>query len=301
MRLNFHDVTLNDKDWIDPLLKLGDRGSLEYNFTTAFVWRNIDCYQIARMDEYFLLRAGTDAPVYQFPAGRGPLAPVISALQEDAAAHGVPLTLNAVLPSGKARLEKAFPGQFTFELDRDTADYVYDTQSLATLSGKKLAAKRNHIHRFIDNHPDWQYEPLSSENLNDVRQMNTVWMMQAGCDPNVDLTDEYCAVESAIRYFHELQLSGGLIRIGGKVVAFSIGDPLNDDTFLVHFEKAFSDVQGAYPLINREFVQRNCMDYAFINREDDAGVPGLRRAKLSYRPIRLVEKYIATAKEPIAP
>ena len=299
MDLHFEEVTLKDREWIDPLLTMSGRKSLDYNFTTAFVWRNIYNYHIAHMDDYFLLRADPQNPVYQFPAGQGPVEPVILALQADAARAGVTLKLNAVLPEHKEKLEEAFPGKFSFDLDRDGADYVYETRSLATLSGKKLSAKRNHINRFLENNPNWQYEPLSQDNINDVRQMNTVWMMQAGCDPDMALTDEYCAVESALRYYDELGLSGGLLRVEGKVIAFSIGDPLNDDTFLVHFEKAFSDIQGAYPMINQQFIQHTCLDYAFVDREEDAGVTGLRQAKLSYRPAMLVEKYIATLKEPL--
>ncbi len=299
MRLNFQDVTIQDKEWIEPLLKIGIRGSLEYNFTTTFVWRNIYSFHIARMDDYFLLRANPKTPSYLFPAGRGPLEPVIRALQEDASAAGCPLVFNTVLPDAKARLEELYPGKFAFEYYRDGADYVYDRQALASLVGKKLAGKRNHIRRFLDNHPDWRYEPVSRENLEDVRKMNNLWCIQNGCAEDAAISDEYCAVESAIRHFDELGLTGGLIRAEDKVVAFSIGDPLSEDTFLVHFEKAFADIQGAYPMINQQFVLHNCMDYPFVNREEDAGVPGLRHAKLSYNPVRLVEKYVATLKEPV--
>lgn len=300
MRLDFHEVTLDDKEWIKPLLKLGVRDSLEYNFTTTFVWRNVYGFKVARMDDYFLLRADSKDTSYLFPAGQGPLEPVIRALEADSRAAGVPLRFNTVLPAAKAWLTEAYPGKFAFELSRDGADYVYETQSLATLTGKKLAAKRNHINRFLDNNPDWQYEPFSAGNLDEVRKMTTAWIMITGCAPDAGLTDEYCAVEAAIRHYDELELSGGLIRSEGKVVAFSIGDPLNDDTFLVHFEKAFPDIQGAYPMINQQFVKHNCMDYQFVNREEDAGIEGLRRAKQSYRPIRLVEKYTAVLKEPIS-
>jgi len=299
LSLDFQDITIKDKEWIDPLLKLSPRGSLEYNFTTTFVWRNIYGFQAARMDDYFLLRAGTCNPSYLFPAGTGPLDPVIRALQEDARQAGVPLTFNTVLPDGKAMLEAFYPGKFAFEFWRDGADYLYETQALATLAGKKLGAKRNHIHRFLENNPDWQYEPLTQRNLNEARIMNTAWCIQNGCAEDMAISDEYCAVESAIRHFDELGLSGGLIRAGGKVIAFSIGDPLSDDTFIVHFEKAYSEIQGAYPMINQQFVLHHCMDYPFVNREEDAGVEGLRRAKLSYNPLRLVEKYTATLKEPI--
>ena len=299
MDLQFREITLEDKAWIDPLLAMGARGSLEYNFTTTYVWRNVYCFRIARMNDYFLLRAGTDEPSYLFPAGSGPLEPVILALQEDARKFGVPLTFNTVLPDAKAWLERTYPGKFTFEYWRDGADYVYETQALATLAGRKLAAKRNHIHRFLDGHPDWQYEPITADNLEDVGKMNHLWCVENGCAENLGISDEYCAVVSAIHHFDELKLSGGLIRSEGKVIAFSIGDPLSEDTFLVHFEKAFADIQGAYPMINQQFVQHNCMNYAFVNREEDAGIEGLRRAKESYHPLRLVEKYVATCKEPI--
>jgi uncharacterized protein len=297
--LDFQEITLRDKEWIDPLLKLSQRGSLEYSFTTTFVWRNIYGFQAARMDDYFLLRAGTCNPSYLFPAGSGSLAPVIRALQEDAKRSGVPLTFNTMLPDGKAMLEALYPGKFAFESWRDGADYIYETQALATLAGKKLGAKRNHIHRFLENNPDWQYEPLTQRNLNEARMMNLAWCIQNGCAEDMAISDEYCAVESAIRHFDELGLSGGLIRAGGKVIAFSIGEPLSEDTYIVHFEKAYAEIQGSYPMINQQFVLHNCMDYPFVNREEDAGVEGLRRAKLSYNPVRLVEKYTATQKEPM--
>ncbi len=299
MQLQFGDITMDDKQWIDPLLKLGSRDCLEYNFTTAFVWRNSYHHHIARMDDYFLLRANPVNPLYMFPAGQGPLEPVIHALADDAKALGFPLVFNTVLPEAKETLETLFPGKFAFANDRDGADYIYETHALASLTGKKYSAKRNHINRFLENNPGWQYEPMGPDNFDDVRKMNTIWCMQNGCVGDMAISDEYCAVESAIRHFDELGLTGGLIRTQAGVVAFSIGDPLNEDTFLVHFEKAFSDVQGAYQMINQQFVQHNCMQYSFINREEDAGVTGLRRAKLSYNPVRLVDKYLATLKEPL--
>ena len=215
--------------------KLGTRGCLEYSFTSAFVWRHIYGYQIARMDDYFLLRANPKHPTYLFPAGQGPLEPVVRALEADAAQNGVPLVFDTVLPDGKAALEQMYPGKFTFACNRDGADYVYETQALATLKGKKLSAKRNHINRFLSDNPSWRYERISSENLDEVRRMNTVWCMKAGCSHGMEIGDEYCAVEAAIRCYDELHLSGGLIRVEDKVIAFSIGDPLNDNTFLGAF------------------------------------------------------------------
>jgi len=294
LQLNYREITLSDREWMNKHFDMTARGSLEYSFTTSFLWRCIYNFRVAEYQGYMLLLADPKNPTFLFPCGQGPLEPVIEALINDAAEMGAPLTFNTVLPEDKARLEAMYPGKFSFELYRDGADYVYDMQSLATLKGKKLAAKRNHIHRFVENHPDWQYEPISEANMEEVRQMKIAWCHQAGCRENSGLADEYCAVEQAFRNFRELKLDGGLIRAEGKVVAFSMGDKLNDTTYLVHFEKAFPEIQGAYPMINQQFVMNNCQNYAFVNREEDTGEPGLRQAKLSYNPSYLVEKYIAT-------
>ena len=100
-------------------------------------------------------------------------------------------------------------------------------------------------------------------------------------------------VKRSLEYYNELVLSGGLIRAGGRFVAFALGDKLNETTFLVHIEKAFAEITGAYQIINREFVLHNCMDYEFVNREDDTGDENLRKAKLSYRPWEIVKKFSA--------
>jgi hypothetical protein len=95
---------------------------------------------------------------------------------------------------------------------------------------------------------------------------------------------------NALAHLEELELKGGLIRLDGEVIAFTLGEPICEDTFVVHIEKAFADIQGAYPMINQQFVEHECSDYQYINREEDTGAEGLRKAKLSYRPVFLVEK-----------
>jgi hypothetical protein len=198
-----------------------------------------------------------------------------------------------VLPEGKAELETLYPDKFEFALERNSADYVYSAQSLKTLVGKKLSGKRNHINRFVENYPEWVYEPLTEKNMAEAREMDDAWCRQAGCTDDDGLRKETCAVLQAFKNFFDLKMDGGLLRADGKVVAFSMGDPLNETTYHVHFEKAFAEVQGAYPMINKQFVIHNCENYLYVNREDDAGDEGLRKAKLSYVPLRLIEKYSA--------
>jgi hypothetical protein len=297
LELNFHEITLKDRDWLTELFRLGGRTSLDYSFTTCYVWRYIFAYRAARMDDYAVVKAETEGGSYLFPTGRGPLLPVVNAIAADAKEHGTRLRFNTLLQGDKEWLEANYPDRFDFIPCRQNADYIYEAERLSALTGKKLAAKRNHINRFVEAYPDWTYEPITGENIGAVRRMNLEWNLASEDKQDELLSGEYCAVEQAMRHFDELGLSGGLIRAGGRVMAFSIGDPLSDDTFLVHFEKAFADVQGAYQIINREFVKNNCALYAFVDREEDAGVEGLRKAKLSYDPFRLVDKYAAIMRE----
>ena len=97
--------------------------------------------------------------------------------------------------------------------------------------------------------------------------------------------------------YKELGLKGGVLKADGKIVAFTVGEPVSDDTFVVHIEKAFADIDGAYPMINQQFVQHECMEYEYVNREEDTGAEGLRKAKLSYRPAFLEEKGIVKEME----
>ena len=289
-QLDFRPITIEDKAWMTDLLKQGHRGALEYNFTSNFIWREIYKLRAARLDDQLLILSDPDNPTFIFPSGQSDPSPAVRALADYTAKIGKPLVFNTVLNEDRERLEALFPGKFTFIPDRNDYDYIYDTQSLMTLKGKKLSGKRNHINRFLSSERDWAYEPLTVDNLADARAMSHEWCRQAGCADDAELFNESCAVEQAFKHYGALGLSGGLIRAGGKVIAFTMGEPLSDDTFVVHIEKAYYDIQGAYQMINQQYAQAAFEGFSHVNREDDAGDEGLRKAKLSYDPAFLVEK-----------
>lgn len=189
-----------------------------------------------------------------------------------------------------------YPDQFEIEYNRDLADYVYESEKLATLSGKKLHGKRNHINKFKLEHEDWSYETLTEENLEECFEMALKWRNDNGCEEDEEKNAEMCVTMNSLRLFKELELTGGILKVDGEIAAFTIGEPICDDTFVVHIEKAFADIQGAYPMINQQFVSHECQNYQYINREEDTGAEGLRKAKLSYRPVFLVEKGVVTRK-----
>ena len=293
--LSFKEISLSDRQWADKLFKMGNNNSEEFNFSFCYIWKEVFSYKAARMNDYIIIGSFKKwhPPAYLFPAGSGDIAPVLEELKKTAEAVGDKLVFYCVLEPHKKLLETMYPGQFVFMELTDYYDYVYDAQSLITLSGKKLHGKRNHINRFKGYYSDWRYEPITPELLPQVMEMNEKWHKENEIYRDKTFDDELKSVDNAIHDFFALGMDGGLIRAGGKVVAFSMGERLNFDTYLVHIEKALTEVPGAYAIINQQFAQHNCGDFLYINREDDSGNEGLRKAKRSYRPVFMVEKYAA--------
>ncbi len=303
--LEFRKPQLSDKPWVDELLRYSDYRGSEYNFTNLFVWNGVYGQKVARLGDYLLVHACNRAGCsYFYPAGRGDAKSAIDTLRRDAAERGEPFRLICMTRSQTEEVERLYPGKFEFTQDRDGSDYLYEIERLADLGGKKLHNKRNHINRFEDNNPDWTFEELTSASLPECLAMNREWYSRSldreGPAEAADLTAEGKALGLAVEHYEALSLKGGLIRSSGAVVAFTIGDPLCSDTFDVHFEKAYSELQGSYAMINREFarwVRRHYPDVRYLNREDDMGLEGLRKAKESYYPDLMAEKHVAVWKD----
>jgi len=286
----FRKAKIEDKKEIDRILEKCPCRSLEYNFTTLFLWQDIFNMEFKIEDDILYIRHGINKHYYLFPCGEGNIESAVDKLLEEE------VSFYSLSEEEVNYLEKRAPDRFIFKEHRNDGDYVYLRESLATLTGKKLSAKRNHINRFVTENPDWTYEEITTQNIAEVSEMHDEWCKIVDDGSKHGLSDETKVVKLALKYYNELELSGGLIRANGKVVAFSLGDRLNHKTFLVHIEKAFAHITGAYQIINREFVLHNCMDYEFVNREDDTGDESLRKAKLSYRPYEIVRKFSAKEK-----
>ncbi len=298
----FKDIELSDKEWADPLLAVSDYRATEYCFTSLYIWARFFGTRIARWKDWLLIRSDGEEGCanYIFPAGSGDIAEVLDTMEEDAARIGRRLVLWTVADV-KARLEEMFPGRYEFSSVRRSFDYLYETEKMVSLAGKKYQPKRNFISRFKAQNPDWTYESIRPDGdpelrcrqIEECRTMTDEWCALNGCIHNESMQMEACAVRKALEDFVPLQLCGGMLRSSGRLVAYTLGERLNSDTFIVHVEKAFSDVTGAYPMINRTFLEHEAAGLQYVNREDDAGDEGLRKAKLSYHPAYMLEKYLA--------
>ena len=289
--LEFHKITPEMRpDFAQFLLPLGK--SCEYSFTNLCIWGR---QRVARVQDHMVLFSQFDRrTVYPFPVGSGDVKPVLDAIIQDARERGIPCCITGLNEENMATLEQLYPGKFRFQCDRGSYDYVYRIEDLAELKGRKYQKKRNHINRFRSLFPNWRVEPITQENIAAVEAMAQHWYAhREETDPTGSYTLEKVALERALRHYFALELDGMVLLDGDRVLAFSIASPLSQDTFDVHFEKALEDADGAYTAINQAFAQYLQEKYPqlqYLDREEDMGLEGLRKAKLSYYPDHMREK-----------
>ena len=274
------------------ILKKYFEGTTFYNcgYTPAmiYLWSPFYNTKYAKVNDMIICCAGKEKTRYSFPIGTGDAKAVLDETLAYCEEQGQEFEMYGVTKDIEEKMREMYGDTFTVEYDRDSADYVYLSEKLISLSGKKLHSKRNHINRFNENH-NWTYEELNDDNALECLVMLMQWKLNNCLADNVEKHEEVCVSKNSIMYYKELGLTGGIIRCEGQIIAFAIGEPLNDETYVVHIEKAFSHIQGAYPIINQQFVLHAAKDYKYINREEDCGEEGLRKAKLSYRPEKLEE------------
>ena len=295
----FKRAELEDKELMTSYFKKYESRSCERTFVNNYLWSRRYPVTFAVIENTLVFKSEDEKHLsFAFPAGEDEdIKKVLPVLKQYCEERGYPFSLYMVTAENFEKLESWYPGRFEIEYDRDSADYVYESEKLATLAGKKLHAKRNHINKFKTAYENrWSYESMSKENLEDCFQMALKWRKQNECEENDEKCAEMCVTLNSLRLFEELELKGGVLRIDGEVVAFTVEEELSKDTFVVHIEKAFAEIQGAYPMINQQFVEHECKGYTYINREEDTGAEGLRKAKLSYRPVFLIEKGKVTEK-----
>ena len=293
---DFQPISLQHKPFFDEALAWEDSKSSSDSFGNVFLWdilcrRNVAVLGKRLGIEYLCSRGA----FYAYPSGRGDLAPAVNALRARAAEHARPLYLEGVTAPQRAALEAALPGRFRFFEARDDADYIYSVESFATLAGKKLHGKRNFCNRFEAAH-DWHYEVLSPAGFDDCRSLLRRWDAEKGGGN----AEETRAIERMFQYWDVLGMAGGILYANGKPAAFTAGERLGSDTIDVHFEKALDTLPGAYPMIAREFarhLQKDFPEIRYLNREEDMGIPGLRKAKEEWYPIFMIDKFTALWQE----
>ncbi len=296
MKILWKELQLEDRELIEHYYGQVPVRNCEFTFANNYLWKPFYPIFFGIVEDNLVFESGEAGMSVSFPMGTADLKKTVGALTDWFLQMGRPFKMHLVSPAQFERLEAAYPGRFQIEYDRDFADYVYEREKLKTLSGKSLHGKKNHCNKFRKLYPDWRYEPITPENVKECVEMAREWWKRNDHGEGGEKEEEIAVTLSALENLEVLGLYGGMLYAGGRAVAFAVGEPCGRDMFVVHFEKAFADVEGAYSMINQQFVEHEMEGYLYVNREDDAGSEGLRKAKLSYHPAFLMEKGLVTEK-----
>jgi len=281
--MNLRPLSLDDRLSVTEYLRRFPPEISELTFTNLYAWRHTRPVWIEEFRESLLFFAETKM-------GRvllgNPIGPV--SLPEVFKEYGSRISGADRFPKEKLT-GVTLPPEATVIEDRDNADYVYRREDLAFLAGRHFTKKRNHINQCLAAY-NCQYEMISPETVPEYLAMQDRWCAARDCKTEPGLCGEYQAIEETLNHYKELDLTAGAIRIEGNIEAFAVGEALNPSTAVTHFEKAMPQFQGLAQVINQWFAQNNLGDFAYVNREQDLGIPGLRKAKESYFPDHLVEK-----------
>ena len=289
--IDFHIVTVADKPLFDYYMLPSEEQNCDLNFANIFCWSNTYHSEVAEAEGFLVIRFDNgDAKCYMQPVGNGDKRAILELLREDAFSLRTPLRLYGLSAEWRAFLEENYPSEFAFDAPRALCDYIYCTEDLAQLMGRKYQPKRNHLNRFVARY-NWHAEPISRGNIKDCLALYKKWlegrtMGEAECAEQQALL---CAFDN----FEALGLRGLVLYANDRAVAFSYGTPISRTTFCTHIEKHDNTIEGAATMINRLMAQSLEEEFEFINREDDLGLEGLRFAKMSYYPTLLLDKISA--------
>lgn len=309
--IDWRDITLEDKPLIEDKICASGCHGADYGFANLFIWRKAYKPKIAFCDNRLLVGM-PQWNVYAYPKGDGEIRNSIELLFEEAHSRGNKLRIRGLTDKTLEEFLPLYGDRFEIVEDRDNADYIYTSTKLCDLPGRHLSSKRNHIKHFERNGP-WEFHKIAADSCGVFTshdgsisgKLSSIAEAKAFVDEfyteknDPSLIDEAGAIEEMFEHYETLGFLGGMLYQNGEPVAFTAGTKLDDEVFDTHFEKALPGVEAAYTMVNREFARLVKAEYpgiAAFNREEDMGIEGLRKAKLSYHPDILLMKYFAIEK-----
>ena len=303
MTLAFHPLTLSDRESMQAVTLHSGRRNCNYTFANLVGWKFLFGTEVCVLENTVVLRYTFDGQrAYMVCTSEALSLELIQELLDDSNGDLTLIGLEdsqvvqlSTLRSTSSRLQgKNSQLSTNIEPVRDQYDYIYRRTDLATLHGRHLDAKRNHIHRFRAEHPNFEYRPLTTESFDECRRLTEIWQEEKNQNDNENenrnetINAELRVMETIFSNWEALGMIGGSIIVDGRMVAFTYGAAVTTDTFDVCVEKADRHVEGAFAIINQQFAEHLPEQYVYLNREEDMGIPGLRRAKLSYHPEKLL-------------
>lgn len=291
--MDFKPIDISMKQMVEHYTAKWKLECSEYTFSNLLMWGCGGNIMLAEDEQalYILLHWGNErfmfAPLTVEPESEY-YQTALDKAEEYMSTHGIDPIFKGISGPIKAAFERCTGYELTD--DRNNSDYVYTMESLRDLAGKKLHAKRNHIHQFMAQYGErYEYVKITGDMMGECVDVYNEWLSEKSPDETDNM--ELCAIKTLLMHMDVLGIRGGGIRIDGKLAAFTLGQKMDDNVAVVHIEKADNEIMGLYTVINNQFVQHELTDVKFINREEDMGMEGLRKAKLSYYPAYMIDKF----------
>ncbi len=276
-----------------PFFKLVNYEACEYNFITLYMWQTVYDFHFTTTENFMVVFGVKDGDLFAIQpyCKEEHFEDAMTYIEETFRSVGQKVEFKAVTLEVLDKINALYPNRFTWETSRDDSDYVYEAEKLRTLAGRKMHSKKNHLNAFLKEYGErFVYKRLERNDFDDCIKLAEKWAFSREKDQN--LIGESLAIKKVFRNYAKFsKIKVGGIYIDNQLEAFTFGDYLNPDMALIHIEKANPDIRGLYTAINKFFLEKEFPDVEFVNREDDLGIEGLRAAKLSYKPLKLVDKY----------
>ncbi len=285
--LHFKKLTIQDRALYEQFKNENGYRYCIQTFQGAYLWRNAVQIHFAVHKNFLFLKLlfHNNANHYMFPIGKGDYQEAFELIKEEAKQHNCCYSINQVVEEERHLIQPFAEANGLTEIAiRDNFEYWYDVEKITTLSGKKLQPKRNHINQFLKNYTNWSYDPIEAKDIPECIDFIMLWERLKNEPDNEYLQQDDDVFIKNLPLMAELGIDGGLLRVNGEIVALSVGSELNKEVKMIIFEKARSDVKGAYPMIFQQYVKKFCQGYKYVSRLEDVGDEGLRKAKLSYYP-----------------
>lgn len=293
----FKPVELADKATIEAYTHKSECRNCDMSFANIYCWRHFHRSHWAVVDGFLVIRFLIDEKRqvgYMQPIGEGDFSHILPQLAQDSwEQFGQRLRLHGLCREGRKCITECGEYPFAYDDDRSLSDYIYLAEDLRTLSGRKYQPKRNHLNRFMGNY-SYRYEDLTEQHFEECLRLEAEWRAaRTSEDDSEAMRHEQRALREAFDHWAELELKGGVLYVEDRLVAFTYGSAINYDTFDCHVEKADTHYEGVFAAINKLFAEHLDPQFTYINREEDMGLEGLRRSKLSYYPTLLWPKTTA--------
>lgn len=292
--LNFKPLELEDKPLFDSFVLHNHYRHSEASFSNMYTWQEAWDIQMAVYENVLFVKMYSDVykpfmlPPYLKDLDES-IQPSMQICEEYMARENGVFYIKCATPEMVEKIKKDCGDRYGFAYDEYNSEYAYNAEDLINLSGKKYHSKRNHVNAFLRDY-DSSFELYDDKYRDDCLTLQIEWAKEKEADPR-EAAEELLSITKALDNWRELNFKGCVVKIKGEVVAFSFGEQINEDTAIIHIEKAKAGVNGLYAYVNHEFVKRVWSHCKYINRAEDMGVPGIRKAKKSYHPAFMLEKY----------